>query len=120
MKILILSFLLLVSCSSLPVKENSIAGKYKNACVPEAIIMTEALKKSDIEAKALIMVTPRFSHCVVVYLYPKGQNKLWVYDATWKSLRVRAFYNEPIQISRSWLDKINKKDVSVTSAEFLE
>lgn len=119
MKILILSFLLLVSCSSLPVKENSIAGKYKNACVPEAISMTEALKQSNIEAKALIMVTPKFSHCVVVYLYPKGQNKLWVYDATWKSLRIRAFFNDSFQVSRAWLDKIGKKDVTIITTEYL-
>lgn len=102
-----------------PVGEPAFSGAHKNACVPEAAVMVQGLTKSGITAKVLLITTPAWNHAVAVYLYPAGANRLWVWDANWKSVRVRAWWDDPSGIARGWLAATNRR-VPVTSASFLE
>jgi hypothetical protein len=121
MKILVSIFvILLTSCTSTPpVDQPQFAGKYKNACLPEAIAMTQALKQSGIQAKVLIVNTPKFSHALTCYLYPSGQNKLWVWDSYWKSMNLRAFWFNSDSVAKEWL-KWCANDTNLVSSQFIE
>jgi hypothetical protein len=117
----LISILLIVlaGCtSSPPVIQPEFVGKYKNACLPEAIAMTQALKQSGIQAKVLIVNTPKFSHALSCYLYPSGQNKLWVWDSYWKSMNLKAFWFSSDSIAKEWL-KWCATDTKLVSSEFL-
>lgn len=95
--------LFLAGCATAPVPEPPIAGQYKNACLPEAIMMTQALKESGVNARVLGIYTPRIGHAICVYLYPPGKNQLWGWDSHWKSLRLRAYTDDAEGIARAWL-----------------
>ena len=90
----------------------------RNACLPEAIAMRQGLAGAGIQAKVLAIQTPTWGHAVTAYLYPTGQNRLWVWSADWKSLRVRAFFNDPNQIARAWMSATGR-DIPITSAYFI-
>ena len=97
--------LLLAGCATNPpVDQPYFAGKYRNACLPEAIAMTQALRQSGIQARVLTIYTPKFGHALCVYMYPTGQNKLWVWDSHWKSVNLRAWYDDPDSIAKAWLN----------------
>jgi hypothetical protein len=117
--IVAIAVLALAGCSSLPVSEPSFAGAYKNACLPEAIAMAQALKKSDIQARVLRIQTKDWGHAVTVYLYPTGANKLYVWDSYWKSVNLRAWYDNPVSIATEWLNYTHPK-ISLVSAAFLD
>lgn len=121
MKFLVSIFvILLTSCTSTPpVDQPQFAGKYKNACLPEAIAMTQALKQSGIQAKVLIVNTPKFSHALSCYLYPTNQNKLWVWDSYWKSMNLRAWWNNSDSVAKEWL-KWCSAETKLTSSHFIE
>jgi hypothetical protein len=93
--------------------------QHKNACLPEAASMCEGLRGAGIKANVLLIYTPGWGHAVTTYLYPTGANRLWVWDATWRSLEVRAYANNPEQIARAWVTLI-KPGTSITSAKFIE
>ena len=95
--------LLLAACALPPAPEPEFAGVYRNACLPEAIAMAQSLKKHGIESRVLGIYTPQWGHAVCTYLYPPGQNRLWAWDSTWKSLRLRAWTNDADSIARNWL-----------------
>jgi hypothetical protein len=116
--IVVIAILAFAGCSTLPVSEPSFAGRYKNACLPEAIAMTQALKKSDIQSRVLRIQTKDWSHAVTVYLYPTGANKIYVWDSYWKSVNLRAWYDNPTSIANAWLDYTHPK-ISLVNAEFL-
>jgi hypothetical protein len=105
--------------SSPPVSQPEFVGKYKNACLPEAIAMTQALKQSGVQAKVVIINTPDFSHALSCYLYPVGQNKLWVWDSYWKSMNLRAWWNNSDSVAKEWL-KWCTTDTKLVSSHFLE
>jgi hypothetical protein len=117
--LLSLTIILLLGCSSTPVKEPEIAGKYKNACLPEAIMMRNALKKSGVEARVLAIYTPKLGHAICVYLYPPGKNQLWGWDSYWKSLRLRAYTDDPEGVAKAWLRWASPTD-TLTRAEYIE
>jgi hypothetical protein len=120
MKIIIaITILALAGCAMPPVAEPEFAGIYKNACLPEAIAMTQALKKSGIQARVLRIRTKEFGHAVCVYLYPTGKNKLFVWDSYWKSINLRAWYDDPTNIANVWLKWAHPK-ISLVSASFLD
>jgi len=87
--------------------------------VPEAASMVAGLRGAGIEARVLLVSTPAWNHAVAVYLYPSGDNRLWVWDANWKSIRLRAWWNDPSSIARAWITATNRS-LLVTSASFLE
>jgi hypothetical protein len=111
--------LVLAGCASLPVTEPEFAGRYKNACLPEAIAMTQALKKNDIQARVLRIQTKDWGHAVCVYLYPTGANKLYVWDSYWKSVNLRAWYDDPNDIANAWL-KWAHPNLTLVNASFLD
>ncbi len=122
MKLLLPTVLVfLTSCAAQPpVKEPAWAAEHRNACVPEAASMASGLHEAGIEGKVLLIYTPAWNHAVCVFLYPGGRNRLWVWDANWKSIEVRAFYDSPAQIARAWLAATNRGSTTITSARFLE
>lgn len=111
--------LCLAACATRPpVAEPAFAGHMRNACMPEAAAMVEGLHGAEIQARVLLITTPQWRHAVAVYLYPPGASQLWIYDSTWKSLRVRAYWADPAGIARTWITATNRT-VPVTSAIFL-
>ncbi len=101
---LLLICILLYGCTNTPpVNTPPWVGKMKNACLPEAIAMTQALKRANIQAKVLSIHTRDWGHAVCVYLYPAGNNKLWVWDSHWKSVHLRAWWSDPYSIARAWM-----------------
>jgi len=116
MKTFLALSLLLTACAANPPTKAWTSGE-KNACVPEAAVMVEGLRGADIKAQVLLIQTPKWNHAVAVYLYPTRENKLWVWDANWKSIRVRAFYDDPQAIAKAWLAKTSQ--ATLTSASFL-
>lgn len=120
MRLLSIVCLCLISACSTrpPAPEPDVAGRYRNACLPEAAMMAQALRGKDIAARVLLITTPAWSHAVTVYLYPSGANRLWAWDEDWKSIRVRALWDNPEQIARTWISA-TKRDLPVTKAEFL-
>ena len=111
--------LVLAGCAMPPAAEPEFAGIYKNACLPEAIAMTQALKKNGIQARVLRIGTKEWGHAVCVYLYPTGANKLYVWDSYWKSVNLRAWYDDPNDIANAWLKWAHPK-ISLVSANFLD
>lgn len=95
--------LCLAACALPPAPEPEFAGRYGNACLPEAIAMSQSLKKHGIESRVLGIYTPQWGHAVCTYLYPPGKNQLWAWDSHWKSLRLRAWANDPDSLARAWL-----------------
>lgn len=116
---ILLSLLFLVSCASLPKGINGLPFKYNNDCLPQAITMTENLRKNNIDADVLIIYTEKWSHAVCCYMYPKGQNKLWCWDQDFKSVRVRAWREIPRSIAYNWLKETFQTD-PLKDAEFLK
>lgn len=81
--------------------------------------MAQGLCQAGIQAKVLLITTPGWKHAVCVYLYPSGENRLWAWDSTWKSLQLRAWWNDPADCAREWIAAVNQRD-PVMAAEFLE
>ena len=112
--------LLLISCThNPPTNVPEWVGKMKNACLPEAIVMTQGLRASGIQAKVLSIHTKDWGHATCVYMYPPGQNKLWVWDSHWQSIPLRAFWNDPNSIARAWM-KWRYDETPLTNAYFQE
>ena len=109
--------LVLTSCISPPAK--GLPFKYGNDCLPQAIIMVEALREKNIEADVLAISTERWGHAVCMYFYPKGKNQMWCWDHDWKSLRVHAWKDDPFSVANAWL-KTTRHTEQAKSAEFLK
>lgn len=115
----ILATVMLAGCAApLPVAEPQMAGQFENACLPEAIILRAELKEADIDSRILLIHASNWSHAALVYVYPKEDPKLWVWDSISKSSRIEASYDNPVQIARAWLDSQYKDDF-ILKAEFL-
>ena len=120
MTLIIAACLLLSGCTSAPpINVPEWVGKMKNACLPEAIVMTQELKKAGIQAKVLSIHTRDWGHATCVYLYPPGQNKLWVWDSYWQSVPLRCWWNDPYSIARAWM-AWRHDETSITKAYFHE
>jgi len=89
-----------------------------NDCVPQAAQMVEGLRAQRIETRVLLISATPLRHAVAVYLYPTGKNTLWAWDADWKSIRLRAFYDQPESVARAWL-RATRHAQQLTSAEYL-
>lgn len=102
--VLILSIFLLVGCvTNPPYVEKKLKFKYGNDCLPQAILMTQSLKEKNIDAKVLLIHTKNWGHAICVYMYPKGKNKMWGWDRFWKSMRLRAWKDDPTSVANEWL-----------------
>lgn len=69
--------------------------------------MVTGLKGQDIAAQVVVYTygpntAKPYGHAVASYLYPPGANQLWVWDSTWGSARVRAFWDDAMGIATGW------------------
>ena len=117
--LLVIAILAIAGCTTLPVEQPSFAGRYKNACLPEAIAITQGLKQAGIQARVLRISTNKWNHAICVYLYPSGSNTLWGWDSYWKSNRLRAFSDEPNSIAKAWINT-TLSDVIFLNSQFLD
>lgn len=92
-----------MGCQTVPTNPEKEAEKQINACVPNAIIMANALKRQGVWAKVLEVkwnTTNRINgHAYTIYLYPPAKNQLWAYDRDWGSTRIRAFKDNPKMVA---------------------
>jgi hypothetical protein len=117
MRVALLALLLvLAGCASVPpVDVPPWVGRYKNACLPEAVVMQAGLEKVGIKSKVLILETSRWNHAVTVYVY---KDRLFVWDSHWKSNQVRAWFDDPNMVGRKWLEWLNQ-DALLVKAYYL-
>lgn len=103
LNLLLILLLAFTGCTSVPKNPEAEAEKQINACLPNAIIMAQALRRQDVWAKVLIVKWNREGkingHAYTIYLYPPGKNQLWSYDRDWGSMRVRALKNDPRSVA---------------------
>jgi len=112
--------LFLIGCTSKPpTGVPSWVGSYRKACLPEAIAVAQGLREEDIQARVLSINTEKWGHATCAYLYPPGKNRLWVWDSEWKSIPLRAWWNDPRSIAEAWM-KWRHDDTPVTHAYFHE
>jgi hypothetical protein len=109
----------LAGCTSLPVAEPAFAGRYRNACLPEAIAMAQGLKEKSIQTRVLRIQTKDWGHAVCVYIYPTGANKLYAWDSYWQSINLRAWFDNPVSIATAWLDYTHP-NIQLVNATFLD
>jgi hypothetical protein len=111
--------LALAGCSSLPIEQPAFAGRYKNACLPEAIAMAQGLRSHGIQSRVLRIGTNKWNHAICTYLYEPGSNTLWGWDSYWKSNRLRTFADDPYSIARAWM-AVTMSDAVLIDAQFLD
>jgi hypothetical protein len=117
--LLAIAILTLAGCVTPPVEQPSFVGKYKNACLPEAIAMAQGLREKSIQTRVLRIRTKNWGHAVTVYLYPTGANRLYVWDSYWQSINLRAWFNDPTSIASAWLDYTHP-NLTLVNASFLD
>ena len=117
--LLAIAIVALAGCASLPVKQPAFAGRYRNACLPEAIAMAQGLKEKAIQTRVLRFQTKDWGHAVCVYLYPTGANRLYVWDSYWQSINLRAWLDNPVSIANAWLNYTHP-DKQLVNATFLD
>ena len=115
--LILVSLILFTSCAVNPPAQG-LKYKFGNDCLPQAAVMCESLREKGIDANVLLISTSTWRHSVATYMYPIGQNKLWAWDTTWKSLRLRAWKDNPESIAKEWLNKTNHREILV-EASFL-
>jgi hypothetical protein len=117
--LLLLISIVLVGCNATLVEEPEVSGMFKNACLPEAIMMSQSLKEHGIDARVLGIYAEDYGHAICVYMYPPGKNQMWGWDSYWKSLRLRAFKDNPESVARAWLRWTNPQK-QLTRAEYIQ
>lgn len=117
MKVVLLALILMLAgCASVPpVDTPPWVGRYKNACLPEAVAMQAGLEKVGIKSKVLVIETSRWNHAVCVYVY---RDRLFVWDSHWKSNQVRAWFDDANMVGRKWLEWLNQ-DVLLVKSYYL-
>ena len=102
--LVLLALLLFTGCQTTPKNPEAEAEKQINACLPNAIIMSQALRRQDVWARVLVVtwdIKEKINgHAYTIYLYPPGQNQLWAYDRDWGSMRIRAFKDDVYDVAR--------------------
>jgi len=116
----ILAALLICSCT--PRNPESWMAFERNACLPTAIAMQAGLKRQGIESRVVCYSYGRngavVGHAVTAYLFPPGENKLWIYDFE-GSTRARAYFSDCLGIA-SQSEIARGRNRSIIQAEFLD
>jgi len=111
---LLASSLLTVSgCASnadAPVASDAVIGDYDNACLPEAVIMAQALRRNGIKARVLIMSGDGWSHAVTAYQYPPEKGRIWCWDSEEQSVPVSARWTSSKILADAWLRACQRQD----------
>lgn len=105
----------LTGCASTPPPVTSTAsdeviGGYRNACLPEAAIMAQALLRNGIPARVLIISGQGWSHAVTAYQYPPNQGQIWCWDSDGQSLRVSARWTSSEILANAWMRASHRND----------
>jgi hypothetical protein len=111
--LLVSSLLALAGCAtdeSTPVASDAVIGDYDNACLPEAVIMAQALRRHGIKARVLIMSGDGWSHAVTVYQYPADKGQIWCWDSDEQSVPVSARWTDSEHLARAWLRACQRED----------
>jgi len=103
--ILLVGTLLLGGCvgTEPPVAADAVIGDFDNACLPEAMIMAQALKRNGIRARVLIINCPRWSHAVTAFQYPSGKGEVWCWDSDEKSMPVTSTWCDSKTMAQAWM-----------------
>jgi hypothetical protein len=100
--------LLLTGCAA-RVPEPAFAGRYKNACLPEAEAMVAGLQEYRIPSRVLSFQTPERGHAIATYRLSSGS--LWGWDSYWKSNRLLlADWSDPMSTARAWLNATRSRE----------
>jgi hypothetical protein len=104
--LLVLSTCCLAGCATNvaePVAADEVIGDYDNACLPEAVIMAQALRRNGIKAKVLIMNGDGWAHAVTAYQYPPEKGQIWCWDSDEKSVAVSSRWTTSERLAGAWL-----------------
>lgn len=127
-KLLALVFALaLCACQTAPpINGPDFGGKFKEACLPEASAMASGLAKAGIESHVLMIRYHQAAdnaphqHAGCAYMYPPGQNMLWVWDESYQSIRVRQLKSNPVAIGRDWFNHWSLAGQTFVTAWYLD
>ena len=111
--LLVSSLLLLVACSTsepTPVAADEVIGDYDNACLPEAVIMAQALRRNGIKARVLIMGGDGWTHAVTAYQYPTEKGNIWCWDSDEQSVRVSARWTNSENLAKAWIRACKRRE----------
>jgi hypothetical protein len=111
--LLALSLLALTGCATnppAPVAADDVIGDYDNACLPEAVIMAQALRRNGIKARVLIMSGDGWSHAVTAYQYPPDKGQIWCWDSDEQSVPVSARWTSSENLADAWMRACQRQD----------
>ena len=125
--LILLTSILLVSCSSMPQNPQKwMEWHGANDCLPTAIAFKEGLKASKCKWSKVVVYgyvdavdSKAKGHAIVAFMYPIGKNQLWVYDYM-GSYRTRAYIDDPLTIAQLAETQRGRSKNIVHYAEFLE
>ena len=107
------SLLLMVGCATSetsPVTADEVIGDYDNACLPEAAMMAQALRRNGIKARVLIMSGDGWSHAVTAYQYPTDKGQIWCWDSDEQSVRVSARWTDSVILAKAWMRACKRRE----------
>ena len=107
--------LALTGCASAPatgahVAADEVIGDYENACLPEAVMMAQALRRNGIKAQVLIMGGEGWSHAVTAYQYPPGKGRIWCWDSDEQSIPVSARWTSSEILAGAWMRACHRQE----------
>ena len=111
--LLVSSLLALTGCATndpAPVAAEDVSGDYDNACLPEAVMMAQALRRNGIKARVLIMSGDGWSHAVTAYQYPPEKGQIWCWDSDEQSVPVSARWTSSENLASAWMRASQRKD----------
>ena len=111
--LLVTSLLALAGCSTnppAPVAADEVIGDYDNACLPEAAIMAQALRRNGIKARVLIISGDGWSHAVTAYQYPPEEGRIWCWDSDEQSVPVSARWTSSEILAGAWMRACHRPD----------
>jgi len=111
--LLAVSLLALTGCAtnaSAPVATDEVIGDYDNACLPEAVMMAQALRRHGIKARVLIISGDGWSHAVTAYQYPADKGQIWCWDSDEQSVMVSARWTNSESLAKAWMRACQRED----------
>ncbi len=111
--LLVSSLLLMVGCvtnETSPVAADEVIGDYDNACLPEAVIMAQALRRNGIKAQVLIMGGNGCTHPVTAYHHPTDTGHIRCSARDPHAVRVSARWTNSENLAKAWIRACKRRD----------